>query len=38
MESPTRVPDCRPDIFVKNTIEEIEAGQDRTLEEALARF
>lgn len=31
-------PGLPPDIFVKNTSEEMAAGQDRTLEEALARF
>ena len=31
-------PGIPPDIFVKNTAEEMAAGQDRTLEEALAQF
>jgi C-terminal processing protease CtpA/Prc len=31
-------PGIPPDIYVKNTMEEMEFGQDRTLEEALAQF
>lgn len=31
-------PGIPPDVFVKNTAEEMAAGQDRTLEEALAQF